>query len=150
MIIDKLSNSKQYYNLGLRIEKGFKYLQNTDLEKLKLGRYDIDGNNIFAVVSQYETKEPDKSLLEAHKKYIDIQYIVSGEEKMGYCPTNGLETAVEYDENKDIIFFNGQSDLITVGKGMFALFLPEDAHMPNIKALNKVIVKKVLIKVLVD
>lgn len=150
MIIDKLSNSKQYYNLGLRIEKGFKYLESADLTKLELGRHDIDGSNIFALVSEYETKESDQAFLEAHRKYIDIQYIVSGKEKMGYCPIEGLEAAVEYDENKDIIFFKGQSDLITVKEGMFALFSVEDAHMPNIIASNKEVVKKVVIKILVD
>ena len=150
MIVDKISNAKQYYKLGFRIEKALKYLKDTDLSQIKTGKYQIDGHNIFAVVLEYETKNLEQGLWEAHRKYIDIQYIISGKEKMGYSCIDDMKIPIEYEEKNDIIFFEGQGDYITINEGAFALFTPNDVHMPSIKVDNPQCVKKLLIKILVD
>ena len=150
MIVDKLSNAEEYYKLGTRIEKAFKYMENTDLAQLETGKYQIDGDNIFALVSEYETKNLEQGLWEAHRKYIDIQYIISGQEKMGYSCLDNMKTSIEYEEKKDILFVTGQGDYITVNKGSFALFTPTDAHMPSIKIDYPQSVKKLLLKILIE
>jgi YhcH/YjgK/YiaL family protein len=150
MIIDKLNNVEQYYKLGVRIEKAFKYIENTDLSKIETGKYQIEGDKIFAVVSEYETKNLEQGLWEAHRKYIDIQYIISGKEKMGYCCMDDMKIAVKYNEENDIIFMNGQGDFFTVNEGSFALFTPKDAHMPSIRVDHSKCVKKLLVKILID
>ncbi|MHC6180846.1 NanQ anomerase/TabA/YiaL family protein [Clostridium sp. JNZ X4-2] len=150
MIVDRLANAEQYYKLSPGIEKAFKYIQNTDLTDIKPGKYAIEDDKVFAVVSEYKTKSLKEGLWEAHRKYIDIQYIVSGKEKMGYCCSDCMKTIIEYDEKKDILFMDGQGDFLTIHEGEFALFTPKDAHMPSIEADDSQIVKKILVKILID
>jgi len=150
MIVDKLSNAEQYYKLGVRIEKAFRYIKNLDLPQIETGKYQIDNDKIFAVVSEYETKKIEQGLWEAHRKYIDIQYIISGKEKMGYACIDDMKPSVEYQEKQDVLFVKGQGDYITVNAGAFVLFAPSDAHMPNIKVDDPQYVKKLVVKILVD
>jgi len=149
MIIDKLSNAKQYYGVSQRIEKALKYLEVTDLVKLEIGKYEIDGKNIFAVVSEYETKDIEQGKWEGHKKHIDIQFVASGEEKIGYSHINKMKESSEYNKEKDVLFFKGEGNLLLVNEGTFAIFAPEDVHMPGIRVENGQHVKKVIVKILV-
>lgn len=91
MIVDKIENTPLYKNLGERIQKSFSYIKQTNLKNLNPGRYDIDGENIFALISEYQTKSEAEGKLEAHKKYIDVQYVIEGEELMGYAPLGSQE-----------------------------------------------------------
>ena len=149
MIIDKLSNSKQYYGLSESIEKALKYLQETDLAKSEIGKYEIEGKNIFAIVSEYETKNKEQGKWEAHRKYLDIQFVIFGKEMIGYAPINEMKTKIEYNEEKDILFLEGEGDYLSVNEGTFALFAPEDVHKPGIRAGNQQYVKKIVVKILV-
>jgi len=150
MIIDKIENADLYKNLGERIKKSFDYIKKTDLKNLRPGRYDIDGDNIFALISDYQTKAESDGKLEAHKKYIDVQYVIEGEELMGYAPLGNQQILEAYKEENDIIFYKGEKVFIKVSKGMFAIFFPEDVHMPGISVDKKSSVKKLVIKVRVD
>ncbi|HEX9253834.1 MAG TPA: YhcH/YjgK/YiaL family protein [Ignavibacteriaceae bacterium] len=147
MIIDKLSNSNLYSGLGERISKAFTYLKQTDFSKLELGKYEIDGDNIFALVNEYNTKDQSEGKLEAHKKYIDVQFIAKGRELMGYAPLGNQKVIDEYNEQNDITFFSGAKSFTQVNEGMFAIFFPTDVHLPGIKVNEKSYVKKVVIKV---
>jgi YhcH/YjgK/YiaL family protein len=147
MIIDKIENSLLYENLGERIKKSFEYIKTTDLKNLQAGKYPIDGENIFALVSGYQTKSESDGKLEAHKKYIDVQYVIEGEELMGYVPL-GLQQILEpYKEENDIVFFTSDKSFTKVSAGMFAIFFPEDVHMPGISTGKNSDVKKLVIKV---
>ena len=150
MIVDKIENANLYKNLGDRIQKSFNYIKETDLKKLHPGRYDIDGDNIFALISEYHTKTESEGKLEAHKKYIDVQYIIEGEELMGYSPLSDQSVLEPYKEENDIIFYKGEKVFIKVTEGMFAIFFPEDVHMPGIQVEKKSPVRKLVIKVKVD
>ena len=147
MIIDKLSNSHLYSGLGERINKAFAYLKQTHFSKLELGKYEIDGNNIFALVNEYNTKDISEGKLEAHKKYIDVQFVTKGSELMGYSPLEDQKVIDEYNEQNDITFFTGEKSFTQVDEGMFAIFFPTDVHLPGIKVNAKSYVKKVVIKV---
>ena len=150
MIVDKIENSGLYKNLSERIKRSFDYIKLTDLKKLQPGRYDIEGDNIFALISDYQTKLESEGKLEAHKKYIDVQYVIEGEELMGYAPLGNQQTLEAYKEENDIIFYKGEKVFIKVTEGMFAIFAPEDVHMPGIQVTKKAPVKKLVIKVKVD
>lgn len=150
MIIDKLSNSHLYSGLGERINKAFAYLKNTDFSKTELGRYDIDGDNVFALVNEYNTKDESEGKLEAHKNYIDVQFVAKGKELMGYTPLENQKVINPYNEQNDITFFVGEKSFTFVDEGMFAIFFPTDLHMPGIKVDEKNHVKKVVIKVKID
>jgi len=147
MIIDKLSNSNLYSGLSERINKSFAYLKETDFSKIELGKYEIDGDNIFALVNEYNTKDESEGKLEAHKKYIDVQFVAKGSELMGYAPLGNKKIIDEYNEQNDITFFSGEKSFIQVDEGMFAIFFPTDVHLPGIKVNEKSFVKKVVIKV---
>ena len=147
MIIDKLSNSNIYSSLGERISKAFAYLKQTDFSKTELGKHEIDGDNIFALVNEYNTKDESEGKLEAHKKYIDVQFVAKGSELMGYAPFENQKVINEYNEQNDITFFDGERSYTKVDEGMFAIFFPTDLHMPGIKVNNSEYVKKIVIKV---
>ncbi|HMN24209.1 MAG TPA: YhcH/YjgK/YiaL family protein [Ignavibacteriaceae bacterium] len=147
MIIDKLSNSQLYSGLGERINKAFVYLMETDFSKMELGKYEIDGDNIFAIVNEYQTKDAREGKLEAHKKYIDVQYVAKGSELMGYAPLSTQKVIDEYNEQNDITFFSGEKSFAKVDEEMFAIFFPTDVHLPGIKLNKSAYVKKVVIKV---
>jgi len=148
MIIDKIENAKLYYNLGMRIKKALDYTRQTDLKNLQPGKYEIEGDNIFALISEYETKTESEGKLEAHRKYIDVQYVIEGEELMGYAPLGNQQILEPYKEENDIVFYNGEKSFTKVTAGMFAIFFPTDVHMPGICVEKMSAVKKLVIKCL--
>jgi len=150
MIIDKIENSHLYQGLGERISKAFEYIIKSDLKNLKPGKYEIDGENIFALISEYKTKSEEEGKLEAHRKYIDVQYVINGEELMGYAPLGDQSILEPYKEGNDIIFFKGEKLFTKVSSGMFAIFFPEDIHMPGIITEEISEVKKLVIKVRIN
>lgn len=147
MIIDKLSNAHLYSGLSERINKAFSYLKKTDFSKMELGKYEIDGDNIFAIVNEYQTKDASEGKLEAHKKYIDVQFVAKGKELMGYVPLANQEVIDEYNEQNDITFYSSEKSFTQIDEGMFAIFFPTDVHLPGIKVNEKSYVKKVVVKV---
>lgn len=146
MVIDKIENYKIYNNLSERIAKAFEYINTTDLLETPSGRYDIDGDNVFALVQEYDTKDVKEGKLEKHTKYIDLQYIISGEEFMGVRLFNN-ETLISKNEDEDYAFYEGDSSLNRFNAGMFALFFPNDLHMPCIRIDGPSKVKKLVVKI---
>ena len=148
MITDKLNHAEIYYPLSAHLKIGFEWLKNTDLNSIKDGKYQIDGDNIYANVQTYTTKESAK--YEAHKNYIDIQYMIKGVENIGVASSEDCMTCIEYDEDKDLEFFdyNGDTEeMIILKEGDFAVFYPQDLHKPSLKHGNISSVKKVVVKV---
>lgn len=148
MIVDHLSNVRLYASLSPRIAKALAALQKGDLQQAADGRYPIDGEDVFALVQQYQTKPAEQGKWEAHRKYLDIQYVISGTEAMGYTTLDQMKVKEPYNEQKDIVFFEGQGDRVTVRAGMFAMFFPQDAHMPTLSpATGENHVRKIVVKV---
>lgn len=147
MILDKLEHANWYAGINENLQKGFEYLKNTDLASLEVGKYEIDGKNVFALVSEYDSKKPEDCRPEAHQLYADIQYIVSGKEAIGYVTLANQPTTVEYNPEKDIAFYNCETVPVTIETGMFAVFYPQDIHRPCMQIDGPEKVKKVVIKV---
>lgn len=147
MIFANIKDCKKYGCIHKEFSKAFEFLNNNGLDSLSLGRHEIDGENVFALVQEYETKPVDGAMYEAHKKFIDIQYIVSGKENMGYSSIYNLEASTSYDSEKDFMMLDGDRELFLANKGEFFIFFPEDAHMPGIIAGDKSKVRKIVIKV---
>jgi YhcH/YjgK/YiaL family protein len=146
MVIDKIENYRLYSKLTKRLTKGFEFINDTDLVTIESGKYQIDNDDIFAIVQEYDTKEEKDCVLEGHHKYIDIQYIISGVEFMGFTPLTN-QVSVEENLEKDYTFYEGDTSLIRVEEGMFTLFFPEDLHRPGVKSDQISKVKKVVVKV---
>lgn len=149
MILDTLDNYHLYQSINERIAKGFEFLHNTDLDAIPSGKHDIDGDTIFALVQEYQTKPLAECKLESHKKYIDIQYVIRGEEFMGITTKNN-QKILEVNEDKDYTFYEGSTSLVRVSKGMFTIFFPDDLHQPCVQKELASEVKKVVIKVLIQ
>ena len=149
MIIDRLENCEFYYGLGINFKRAFEYLKSVDLNNIECGKYEIDGNNIFISIMEYTTKNIDECLWEAHKKYIDIQYVISGSEKMGYINVNNISIINGYNSDNDILFGEGVGQFTIVKEGEFTIFTPNDGHMPSLNVNNPEVVKKAVIKILI-
>jgi len=130
-----------------KIEKAFEYLKQTDFSKLEAGKYVVDGDNLFAMVQEYDTKNDADCKLEAHKKYIDVQYVVSGEELIGVRPLINQTPSKEYDAENDYALYDDTCSFIKVSPTQFAVLFPQDLHKPGIKINTSAKVKKVVMKV---
>lgn len=149
MIIDILGNADMYYGLAERMERAFQYLRETNLDGLEPGRYEIDGDEIYALIQHFEGLPIESGKWESHRRYIDIQYVYSGVERMGYAYVGGMTVAEAYDGEKDCMFTSGRGSFMDVKCGMFAVFAPDDAHMPCIAANQPGVIKKAVVKVLI-
>jgi len=146
MIIDHLKNASQYAGADKRLAAALQYLQSTDLTSVPPGRYEIDGSDVFAIVQEYESKPKDKGYWEAHRQYIDVQYVARGAELMGYAHLDRLKPGA-YDATKDFLPLEGEGDFFEVREGTFVILSSQDAHMPGIAVTLPRPVKKVVVKV---
>ena len=148
--INKLEFSKQYHDHRERWDKAFSYLKNTDLENLKPGKYEIDGENVFAMVAEGNKKDFEATKWESHRKYQDIQMVITGKEKIGTANISALEITEPYDETRDVMFYSGDGENHLAQPGTFFIFFPQDGHRPDIKVKGYPTDKKIVIKVKTD
>lgn len=117
-------------------------------------RVEIDGKAVYALVQEYQTVAAgDEIKLEAHQNYIDIQYIVSGEEMMAWADVRGLQQATAYNPDKDVyhgLMTAAEVTPVQVRAGQAAIFYPIDAHAPKLAVSQPVKVRKIVIKVRVE
>lgn len=152
MIIDTIENISIYKKDAAWL-KAVKFLKNikNDTED---GEYEIDGSDIFARVMTYDTKNIDEAYPEAHKKYIDIQVVLSGKERVFWYPLEGLQIRTAYDKKQDVAFYEKKSNVSSTSiltPGHFMVFFPEDGHMPSISIDKSACeVKKIVIKIAVE
>jgi biofilm protein TabA len=148
MIVDTLEHAGLYAKISNRFAVALKYLQTNNLSKLEIGKFEIESKDIFGIVSEYNAKNSEDAKWEAHKKYADIQVIISGEEKMGYALLSATAVKEEYNAEKDVVFLSGQGDYVTGKPGNFIIFFPQDAHQPGVAINGNTPIKKLVIKVL--
>ena len=123
MILDTLANAQRYYGLGPKFVKAFEYLQQTDFSQEEKGKYTIDGDDIFAIVNEYDTIDMAGEQMEAHRKYIDVQYVASGVERVGHDFMGNRTPSRAYDAEEDFMLFAEAPAFVTVlGAGQFAVF----------------------------
>ncbi len=152
MILDTLDNSTRYEALNSRFAKAFAYLKTVDGTQ-PLGRHDLDGDDCFALVQTYETKTLDKAKFEAHRKYIDVQFISSGRETILWAPLAAMkEETMAYSDEKDAALWKlvPETTPLHVSSGHFAILWPQDAHAPCIEWDKPEQVFKVVVKVAVE
>jgi biofilm protein TabA len=146
MIIDHLNHHSQYLG-DPRLSKGFAWLS-TFSPQLADGRYEIDGDRVYALVQSYDTVAPSEKKYESHRKYIDIQYVAEGTEVIHYALIDGLQPVTDYHEDNDYLLY-GDPAVATplhLAPGVFAIFYPHDGHKPccvngAITRMKKVVVK---------
>lgn len=146
MIIDTLANLEFCKGLNEQLYKGLKFLKETDVAALPVGRYEIDGDTVFALVQAYETHLPEECRWEAHYKYTDIQYVVEGSERMGWKTLDGVVKTEDCPED-DVYFFESDGDHFVLHAGQLAVFTPQDAHRPGMAVDGPAPIKKIVVKV---
>jgi YhcH/YjgK/YiaL family protein len=149
MIADLLTNAGLYTALGPGIARGLRFLAETDLAGLAQGRHELDGQRLYALVNDCTPKPPGEGRWEAHRRYLDLQYVVSGVEHMGVAPIDRL-SAGDYDADRDMLRLSGAGDYLTFGAGQFMILWPGDAHMPGIDAGVPGPVRKVVVKIAIE
>ena len=143
--INKTEFIKHYALHPERWQKAFKFMAETDLKNLAVGKHEIDGTNLFVNINEYASK--DEAPCEGHLKYIDIQFVISGEEKIGITPMAKTKEATPYDDEKDVYFMQPLDEkFYPANQGNFFIFFPSDAHRPAIKIADSVPVKKAIVK----
>lgn len=150
MLVASIENAEAHDYLSARMKKAYAFLRENDLAALENGRHDIDGEDVYANVMEYDTVPASEKKLEAHKRYYDVQCVVSGAERVGVAPLSGLACAKEYDEADDYALFESpaQATSVVLHAGEVAVLPPEDAHKPGCNAADAPVhVKKVVVKV---
>ena len=145
MIKGNINNIKAYKGISERIDRAIDFLLDFDKET-PCGRYEIDSDNIYANVICTTTTAIEDFKFEAHKKYLDLQYIVKGEEIMIHAFTEDCKITKEYDEKDDYCLLEGEGDEVLVKEGEFYLVHPFDAHAPA-KSHTPSEIKKVIVKI---
>jgi len=148
MIVDTLRNSTLYRALSPRIALAFDYLRDSDLLRATTGTFEIDGRQVYAIVQEYASIDRSQGTWEAHREYIDLQYVVTGTERIGYAHVSRL-TPGRYDRKRDFLPLSGEGDFLEIGPGDFMLLFPEDAHMPRVAVKAPEMVRKVVVKIAV-
>ena len=145
MILDLVNNLPQYFPLAEGIGKAAAFLARQDLAQLAAGRHDIDGDNTYAMIYRGVGRPREGARLESHRQYLDIQCALSGLDTIGWILVRDCRLPDgDYIPQRDVRFFLDEPVVwLPVRPGGFALFMPEDAHMPSISAepIDKVVVK---------
>ncbi len=149
MIVDYLKLADRYSSVQSRMAAGFAFLRRAGVFELPDGRISIDGDQVFAIIQRIDGRGRDQSLLEAHRKYLDIQYVVKGEDCIGWLPLSDCHrVSTPYDPEKDIEFFYDRpATWVTIPAGAFAVFFPDDAHAP---LATEGRIHKIVIKIALD
>ncbi|MGI8633833.1 MAG: YhcH/YjgK/YiaL family protein, partial [Segetibacter sp.] len=128
-------------------DKAFAFLKNQDLNTIAKGKYPIDGDNVYASVTMDSTKDYNKTNWESHRRYIDLQYIINGEEKIGVASLAEAKVTNEYNEKKEVANYTAEGKFYSATPGTFFIFFPSDVHRPSISPEGNKPVKKIVIKV---
>ncbi len=145
MILDSINNWQKYASVHPLFSKAFEFLVQNDLNTLEKGKIKLDGDDLVINIVDITGKDESNAKMESHRKFIDIQIPVGNSEKMGWkALKDAKEISMEYDNDKDLIFYNDKAtSFLNVQAMEFAIFFPEDCHQPGISegTYRKVIVK---------
>jgi len=135
-------------DLPEKIESALRIIKNLNFTTLKCGKYVVN-DDFFYLVQEYETKPSKDADFEAHKKYVDIQYLVEGQERIEITSTVFLGIKTPYDSEKDVVFLKGPkyAGSVELKAGSYAIFYPKDAHKPGIVLNKSQYVKKIIGKI---
>lgn len=150
MIIDTFERASCYDGLHPWLRRAFEFLTSPELANRPCGRYELEGSRLYVNIEEYTTKPLAQGLLEAHRRYLDIQMLITGTEQIGWAPLANQTIHTPYDATRDIGFYRGDFECFTLQPGRWMLFLPQDAHAPQLAFGNPALVRKAVAKVALD
>lgn len=149
-----LSELEKIDYMAPKFKLAYEFLHRTDLADLPAGEYPIDGDNVYAQVQDYVTEPESRRFWETHKVYFDVHYLVSGEEKIGYCPGTEMHHKQPYNEADEMYLYGGISQheqhFIEMKPGDCMIIAPTDGHKPRCAVREGVPVRKIVVKVKAD
>jgi YhcH/YjgK/YiaL family protein len=144
MIVDKLKNIELYKSMIPNLNKGLEAIQE-QMGKMETGRYEFDGG--FFMVQKGESKPMAEGLFEAHRKFIDIQIVVAGDEEIAWAELGDSTEKTPYDEVKDAAYYEAsEKNSLYVSEGMFYVAFPHDAHKAIRHTSNSHKFEKIVLK----
>ncbi|MBL8828632.1 MAG: YhcH/YjgK/YiaL family protein [Planctomycetaceae bacterium] len=146
MIFDRLANSNLYVPLHRGFAQAFEFLRRADLATLAEGRHDVDGDRLYVLIATAAGRGHDGAKMEAHRRYVDIQYVIRGTDEIGLKPTQECsDVELAYDDKRDVALWRDRpTNWLSVPPGSFTIFWPDDGHAPlgstqeTLKAVCKV------------
>lgn len=151
MIYDRFENLNLYCRPGSRLHRALEYARDA-AHTLADGRVEIDGENLYASVATYETRSKEERRFEGHRKYIDVQVLLEGEETIDVSLDEDLPILEAYDEKRDVMFLRPPQHAasMVMKPGCFGVFYPHDIHRPGCHLQQKCRVRKIVVKVAVE
>lgn len=151
MIFDSIKNLHKFTGAIPGLERVVDFLKTNDAHNIKPGNIPIKDKEIFLLVIEYDTAHegPLKGSFEAHRKYIDVQYIVRGCEVIRYLNVDGMKSSVKYDPENDFEVFDCAKNYTTLAlqEGQFVIFFPHDGHGGGYSLNEPEKIKKLVFKV---
>lgn len=149
MIVDTVSNAESCFSRHPLFRDAFAFIGRCVSEPPAPGRYELQGDRLYANVIEYEPSAGADPKFEAHREYIDVQVMISGTEVQGYAPVDSLEACTEYDADDDFQLYSFDPSLsrITLREGMFAVYFPEDGHIPKLACPAEGSCRRIVVKV---
>jgi YhcH/YjgK/YiaL family protein len=148
MITSTLGELQVYKSISPNLSTAIDYVLRTDFMSLAPGRYDVDGDAVFAIVNEYNTKPAAECEPESHRQYIDIQVMITGVEQFGYLPLTDQVPSTGFQPDNDVAFYTVEGlNYITLFPGQFIVFFPADIHQPEVFSGSPAPVKKLVMKV---
>ncbi len=149
--VNKRNFAIYYHKNPKHWQQAFQFLKSANLKELPVGKQVLEGDHLYATVSEYYGKQRQDALFESHRKYIDIQYVIEGEELMGLTTLDKVSVKEPYNEEKDIAFYEYDGgEYIKATPEKFFLFFPEDIHRPSITTGDSVLVRKIVVKIKIE
>lgn len=150
MIIDDLLMAKKYYGLHCLFRKAFEHLRELDWKSLEVGRYELQGEDLFymVMVGPPVSRQSAIARFECHNKYIDIQLCISGHETFGWKPRRYCQALTTDSKGSDNNFATALPDsYFQLKEGQFVIFFPDDVHAAM---MGRSRIKKIVVKVRLD
>jgi len=149
MIFSSIYSKDDAANYPTAIRTAIKYLKENDFTSMETGIYEIQGKDIYASVFDAQTEPSDKKRPEVHEKYVDVQFLASGKERLGFTPDTGKYEVDERFDDRDLIFYKEVENegFIESTPGCYCIFFPNDVHRPAVMSEDAMIVRKVVVKV---
>jgi len=147
MIVDMLEHADFYYALDVGLKAGLEFIKRSDLSNFPDGKHPIIDESVYLTLQRYQTRPASTNSWEAHRRFIDIQLLLEGEEMVGFAPLERLTVGV-YDHDRDLQSLIGTGEFLRLIPGIFMILFPHDAHQPCITAgTTPITVRKAVVKV---
>ena len=152
MIFSSIYVNDDLKKYPVALQNAINYVATTDFDNLPDGVYELDGKMMYAQVFTFTSKQIEECKPELHRKYLDVQFWISGEEKFGVAPINGVGNCIEEIDERDLYFYDGVANesFVHATKGCYAVFFPNDVHRPGCVVDEPLTYRKVVVKVHTD